>query len=530
MEPKVKFVNVSKTYNFHKKQSDKLLDLLSIRKKTKQFSALRDISFEVKEGESIGVIGINGSGKSTLSNLLAQVVEPTKGKVQIDGESSLIAISAGLNNNLTGYENIELKCLMLGLRKEEIHRITPSIIDFADIGDFMYQPVKNYSSGMKSRLGFSISIHTNPDVLIVDEALSVGDQTFYQKCINKMEEFKKQGKTIFFISHSISQIRSFCDRVLWLHFGEIKQFGDKKQVLKEYKEFIEWFNSLSEKEKKDYRSTMLQEQFDPQEFFRGKTRSSKKRNKKDPLFQIKRTLQILFICILLLTSTLFMFVDLDMYKEASKDNNQMDNKVESNEQTINKEINKNGIVIGNPARVYSDIELRKTGSTISFGTPVLVIEETGNLYRIKNDHVSGYVNLEEIKLLEKNIEINKLFLEDILVFTPNTFSAAYSFYIAHLGMPYMDVKSSLRGLTGESVNDTGKKIQYYDGENIGIIFDENDFAESIIVSNINIEDPFLNDLLTLASIKNGEEVYLILINGYEVIINLHDKKMILKPM
>lgn len=261
MEPKVKFENVVKQFKFHEGQLDKLLDLLFLNRRSKSFTALRNVSFEVESGESIGVIGINGSGKSTLSNLLAQVVPPSSGTVQINGEPSLIAISAGLNNNLSGLENIELKCLMLGLSKEEINDITPKIIEFADIGHFISQPVKNYSSGMKSRLGFAISVHTDPDVIIIDEALSVGDETFHNKCLAKMNEFKEKGKTIFFISHSVSQVRDFTDKVLWLHFGQIEAFGEKEEVLAKYKEFNKWFKALSEGEKKEYRKKMITEQF-----------------------------------------------------------------------------------------------------------------------------------------------------------------------------------------------------------------------------------------------------------------------------
>lgn len=272
MDEKVVVKNVFKSFEMYAKQSDKLLSLFRVKRKhnSKEFLAIRDVSFTVSRGETVGIVGLNGSGKSTLSNLLAQVIQPTEGTIDVKGETSLIAISAGLNTNLTGIENIELKCMMHGLSKSETEQVKPQIIEFADIGDYINQPVKNYSSGMRSRLGFAISVHTDPDILIIDEALSVGDSTFTQRCLEKMNEFKKEGKTIFFISHSSSQVQSFCDKVIWMHFGQIKEYGEAKEVISNYTKFVKWFNQLSNKERKEHKNQMLNEQIRTTQNFKHK--------------------------------------------------------------------------------------------------------------------------------------------------------------------------------------------------------------------------------------------------------------------
>ncbi|PFM63866.1 teichoic acid export protein ATP-binding subunit [Bacillus cereus] len=249
MNYKVKFEHVTKRYKMYKKSSDKLKDLFFKSEDGEYHYALNNVSFEVPEGEIVGIVGLNGSGKSTLSNLIAGVTIPNKGKVTIKGSAALIAISSGLNGQLTGLENIELKGLMMGLTKEQIKEITPKVIEFADIGKFIYQPVKTYSSGMKSRIGFAISVHINPDILVIDEALSVGDQTFTKKCLDKMNEFKEQGKTIFFISHSLSQVKNFCTKALWLHYGQFKEYGDVHEVVGHYEGFLKKYNQMTAEER-----------------------------------------------------------------------------------------------------------------------------------------------------------------------------------------------------------------------------------------------------------------------------------------
>lgn len=256
---KVKVENVSKIYDINRNRIAKVLSLLTFGKlyKAKPFYALRDIDFEVNAGDSVGILGLNGSGKTTLSDLIAEATVPSKGKIHINGRTSLIAISAGLNQELTGEENIRIKCLMHGLSEKQIADRYDDILKFSELGEFIKQPIKNYSSGMKSRLGFAIAIHTDPDILIVDEALSVGDETFANKCIDRMRDFQEQGKTIFFVSHATGQIRQFCNKAVWVQYGEMKAFGEMKDVVKKYAEFVNQYKNLTKDEQIEYKDKMV---------------------------------------------------------------------------------------------------------------------------------------------------------------------------------------------------------------------------------------------------------------------------------
>ena len=244
--------DIIKEYELYTNNKHKLKSLLGAKVNTKKFLALNGINFDLKKGESIGIVGINGSGKSTLSNIIAGLGNQTRGTIKINGSSSILSISAGLNGELTGRENIELKCLMLGLTKKKIKELEPKIIEFSELNDFIDQPVKLYSSGMKAKLGFSISISLEPDLYIIDEALSVGDSAFTSKALNRLEQYKHKGKSMIFVSHSLSQIEKFCDKILWLEVGRIKSIGKTKEVIHYYKQFSEFWKKLNAYEKKEY--------------------------------------------------------------------------------------------------------------------------------------------------------------------------------------------------------------------------------------------------------------------------------------
>ncbi len=253
MEKAIIARNISKKYKLYTNTKDRLLDLITPRDYGEDFYALRNVNFEANRGDIIGFIGVNGSGKSTLSNILAGIVPETEGTVEVNGEVSLIAVAAGLKNDLTGRDNIELKCLMLGFNKKEIKEMETEIIEFSELGKFIDQPVKSYSSGMKSRLGFAISITVDPEILIIDEALSVGDKAFAEKSLAKMHEFKQQGKTMIFVSHSLGQMKQFCEKILWLEFGMVKAYGPVDEIIPQYKDFLKKWKKMNKKERKQYR-------------------------------------------------------------------------------------------------------------------------------------------------------------------------------------------------------------------------------------------------------------------------------------
>lgn len=259
MEKAIVVKNLTKKYKLYSKQSERILDIILPKNYGEDFFALRNVSFEISKGDVVGFLGVNGSGKSTLSNIIAGIVPETNGSVEVNGETALIAVAAGLKGNLTGRENIELKCLMLGFTIDEIKAMEQDIIEFAELEKFIDQPVKSYSSGMKSRLGFAISVTIDPDILIIDEALSVGDKAFAAKSLDKMKEFKAKGKTMIFVSHSIGQMKQFCDKALWLEFGQVKQYGPAEEIIPQYEDFINKYKKMTKKEKAKYRKAALNE-------------------------------------------------------------------------------------------------------------------------------------------------------------------------------------------------------------------------------------------------------------------------------
>jgi lipopolysaccharide transport system ATP-binding protein len=241
----IKVDNLSKAYQIYEKPHDRLKQSImpklnrALRKKPtqyfKEFAALSDVSFEVRRGETVGIIGRNGSGKSTLLQMICGTLNPTKGSIQVNGRvAALLELGAGFNPDFTGRENVFTNGALLGLSRDEIEQKFDAILAFADIGMFIDQPVKTYSSGMFVRLAFAIAANLEPDVLIIDEALAVGDMAFQAKCMARIRSLMDRGTTVLFVSHDLGSVRNICQRVLWLKGGQQIAFGDPKEVVDAY--------------------------------------------------------------------------------------------------------------------------------------------------------------------------------------------------------------------------------------------------------------------------------------------------------
>lgn len=239
--PAIEVKDVVKIYKLYNKPRDRVKEAFGFGKKqqTKLHYALNGVSLKIAKGETVGIIGTNGSGKSTILKIITGVLNPTSGEVHVDGRiSALLELGAGFNMEYNGIENVYLNGTMMGFSEKEIEEKLPSILEFADIGDYVYQPVKTYSSGMFVRLAFAVAINIEPEILIVDEALSVGDVFFQAKCYRKFEEFKEQGKTIVFVSHDLSSISKYCDRVFLLNQGNLLGEGRPKEMIDAYKRVL----------------------------------------------------------------------------------------------------------------------------------------------------------------------------------------------------------------------------------------------------------------------------------------------------
>lgn len=238
MEYAVEFKNVVKEYKLYKDDKDRFKDLFWGKRYT-PYRAIDRLDLKLPEGEVIGILGKNGSGKSTILKMVTGVVYPTKGDILVRGKvSALLELTAGFDGELTGRENIYLKGYSMGMIKNEISEKIDDIIDFSELGEYIEQPVRMYSSGMKARLGFAIAVNIDPDILVVDEALAVGDEIFREKCMKRMDKFRDEGKTILFVSHSLPQMRSFCTKGIWIHEGKLIASGEIDEIGNMYKHYL----------------------------------------------------------------------------------------------------------------------------------------------------------------------------------------------------------------------------------------------------------------------------------------------------
>lgn len=248
LEYKIIVNNVSKSYKMYNNPIDKMKEGLSLTKKNlhTDFWALKNVNFQVERGQILGIMGRNGAGKSTLLKIITGVLRPTYGDVIVEGRiSSLLELGAGFNMEYSGIENIYFYGMLMKLTREQLDDKLQEIIDFAEIGDYVNQPVKTYSSGMFARLAFSCAINVEPDILIVDEILSVGDMRFQSKCFNKFKEFKKKGVTILYVGHDVGLMKTFCDSTIWMNNGEIVMAGEPAYVVSKYTEFM-FLDDISE--------------------------------------------------------------------------------------------------------------------------------------------------------------------------------------------------------------------------------------------------------------------------------------------
>lgn len=236
-EPIIEFKNVTKVYTLYRNSREQFKALFIKSKKYKRHKALDGVNFKINKGESVAIIGKNGAGKSTVLKMITGVAFPTSGDVKVKGRvAALLELTAGFVPDMTGRENISFKCYVLGLSDSEIKEIEQKVIDFADLGDYIDQPVRTYSSGMKMRLGFAININMNPDILVIDEALSVGDAAFKKKCKNKIREMIKKNITVLYVSHG-KDIKEICERCIYLQKGKVIYDGTMEDTLEKYPEF-----------------------------------------------------------------------------------------------------------------------------------------------------------------------------------------------------------------------------------------------------------------------------------------------------
>lgn len=243
-EPLIHFECVSKQFELNRQQSRSYFDLLAKvfrRSRAREyFWPLRDVSFAIGKGVTVGVIGENGSGKSTLLKLVSRILEPTSGKLTVEGRvSALLELGAGFHPELTGRENIYLHASLLGLKRTRVNQVIEPIIHFADLGPFIDTPVKHYSSGMYARLGFAIAIYVEPEILLVDEVLAVGDEVFQRRCLDAIQQLRARGVTILLVSHSLGQVLQLCDQAIWLDDGHLVTLGETKEVIRQYLDAVD---------------------------------------------------------------------------------------------------------------------------------------------------------------------------------------------------------------------------------------------------------------------------------------------------